>query len=458
MDTQSLIKQKKSFLAVIAEDATHSLSPFMHSVISKHTNCKIPYYALSIPKERLEEEIPALMQYAKGLNITIPYKNIVLPYLNKVEQDALNINAVNTIAKQDNLLKGFNTDIAGFIDTLAHFGIVTQGAKALVLGSGGVSRAMAYALLKMGARVYMASRHKTISLPECLSKVKLVSYDQIDYSVNIIANGTPVGMDRVQKKNLISLQEFSSLSFVFDSIYTPYYTPLLQQALRLNIPCANGLFMLLAQGLHSRIIWSYPSVDKDVINKIYQSMQIHLLSKELQKTNIKSIALGGFMGVGKSYIGKELAKLIGFNYIDLDKVIEAKHGKIADIFATKGEQAFRAIEAKELEKINFDNTVLSLGGGVLISDKLANLIKSQAFVIAINRPFEDILTNIAGDIAIRPLASSHEQLKELYYMRNRAYKLNSHISIDATMDKEANIIQILASAIYENNKLPKNYS
>jgi len=447
MDIKELTSKKQQFYAVIAEDASHSLSPFMHKIINKYTESSTPYYAISVKEHNLQQDILSLMKYAKGLNVTIPYKSAVLPYLDRSEQDALAINAVNTIAKKGSLLYGFNTDILGFKDTLAYYNIAVQDKKAVVLGSGGVSKAIAYTLLAEGATVYMASRQQNIALPNSLSKVKLTGYNEIDSNMNIIINGTPVGMARIKEKSLVSLKDFSQLSFVLDSIYTPFFTPLLRQADSLGIPYANGLFMLLAQGVRSRSIWGDAKISLPELESIFQEMQVHLLSKELQKSNIKCIALGGFMGVGKTFIGKELAAAVGYKFIDLDKQIEDKYRPISEIFACDGEEYFRQIEEKELKSLELSNVVISLGGGILASDKLASWLKERAFLINIQRPFEDIVKNIGKDTS-RPLAANHKDLEQLYYMRKEAYKGKAHINIEATMDVRQNIIEILKRIIY----------
>ena len=451
MDIKKILDKKQQFYAVVAEDASHSFSPFMHTMINRHTNSSIPYYAISLKESSLKQDILDLLLYAKGINVTIPYKSLVLPYLDKVEQSAIDINAVNTIVKKECLLYGYNTDILGFKDTLAYYGIDVKDKKATVLGSGGVSKAIAYTLINLGASVEIVSRQADIVLPDSLSKARLVKYNEINLNTDILINGTPVGMDRIKKKSLVDLKDFSKLSFVFDSIYTPYFTPLLSQALSLGIPCANGLFMLLAQGAHSRILWGDSALSSTELDDIFQTMQLHLLSKESKHSNIKCIALGGFMGVGKTYIGAELADAIGYKFLDLDKEIEKKHGPIAKIFADYGEEYFRKIEEKELKSLTLDSTVLSLGGGVLASSKLADWAKQHTFVVNIQRPFVDIVKNI-GKSSSRPLASDRKDLEQLYYMRKDAYKKGSHISIDATMDTRQNIIEILKQVIYASSR------
>lgn len=439
MNINKLATSRSPFYAVIAEDSSHSLSPLLHTLINTQIGCNIPYYALDVKEQDLASSIEALVKWSKGLNVTIPYKSTVIPYLDIISESAKAVGAVNTIWLKNGLLYGDNTDIIGFKDTLAYFNINPRGKKALILGSGGVSRAIAFALLADGASVSMASRDSSLTLPAALQKVEVVNYNKLDYEIDILINGTPVGMDRIEQKKLVNLQDFLYLQFVFDSIYTPYYTPLLLCAQKLDIPFANGLYMLIAQGIASRAIWgSAPPVN---VKDIYQSMQLHLLGKETRVHN-KPIVLGGFMGVGKSFLGKELASLLDYRFIDLDKMIEQKYGKISEIFALQGEQAFRNIEKKELLALELDKTVLALGGGVLANTHLAKWLAERGIVINIDRSYEDILLNIKDD-NIRPLAQDKNRLHQLYLERKGIYQTNSHFTLPATMDKKANIISLL---------------
>ncbi|MGI6213987.1 MAG: shikimate kinase [Christensenellales bacterium] len=444
MDIEKLKNLAAPFYAVIAKDVSHSLSPFLHALINKQTGSDIPYYALSVQEEELGGTLAALKKYGKGINVTIPYKSAVIPYLDTLSEQAAAIGAVNTIAKKGDRLYGCNTDIQGFIDTLAYYNVRAEGKKALVLGGGGVSKAIAYALLSLGASVEIASRSKDTPLPQALSKVKLAGYDEIDYDAEILVNGTPVGMRRIAQSSLVSLKDFPKMRFVFDSVYTPFYTPLLLEAESAGLACANGLYMLISQGIASRVIWGdAPPSD---LSAIYRAMQTRLLSNEVKSAG-NPIVLGGFMGVGKSYLGKELARHLSYRFVDLDTEIEKKHGPISDIFARKGEAEFRRIEKEELFALDFNEAVVSLGGGVLASSQLAQWLRQKACVINIARPFADIEANIGKD-TLRPLAGNRENLYRLYTQRKDLYITNSHATFNATMDETENIIGLLKIAVY----------
>lgn len=446
MQAKDIINHQKPFLGVIAEDASHSLSPFLHKELNKYMDTDIPYYAFDILKENFNSDLELILKSAKGINVTIPYKTDVIKYLHFLADDANAVNAVNTIDLSNEVFKGYNTDITGFWDTLMQNKVSLKGKKIIILGTGGVSVAIAYAAKKKGGIVTLVTRNIDRADSALKKDYCITDYNSVDYSSEILINGTPVGMERVKESCLVDLASFTKLEFVFDSVYNPFYTPLILSAKERKIKFDNGLYMLLAQGYHSRLIWGDKKISDDALQEVYQKLKIRMLAVQTKKKE-KLITLCGFMGTGKSYLGKKLAVNLGYDFIDLDEVIESKHGKISEIFDNQGEVKFREMELECVKSVTRDNVVLALGGGAIINDELASYLRERSVVVNLSRPISDIIKNI-GNCSNRPLARDGNKLKELYNQRKNKYEINSHHTVELGYNDILNLEKILLAILY----------
>ena len=333
----------------------------------------------------------------RGFNVTIPYKKDVLPFLDEVSSEAIEMGAVNTVLNKNGKLYGFNTDVDGVEYTFKRKGINLLSKKVLILGTGGASKAVYYVCKKHGAECIFVSRNGEIKYQNC--------YDVS--GVDIVVNATPVGMYPLVDKTPIDLSKFDKLEFVFDLIYNPQKTLLIKQAEELNILHSNGLPMLVEQALKAQDIWlSKTHTEKDTEEIISRLCNYKL-----------NVALMGMPGCGKSTVGKALADSLGKEFIDLDEEITLCKGKTpAEIITELGEDKFRDIETEVLSKIAIKSgAVISLGGGAVIREENRRVLSLNAVTVYIKKD----LALLESDN--RPL-SKKVGVSELYKQRKEFYE------------------------------------
>ena len=238
---------------LIGEKLGHSYSKPIHEKLADYT------YEL-IPLSR--EEFPKFMESRdfKAINVTIPYKKAVIPYLDELDEQARKIGAVNTIVNRGGYLTGYNTDYLGFIYMMKSNGINPEGMKTLCLGSGGAAQAIITALKLLGAReVLVVSRSgndNTISYEECIKN---------HTDADIIVNTTPVGMYPDVDASPLDLTPFTSCKAVLDIIYNPETTKLTAQARELGMKGITGLSMLTAQAKYACELFLGKKIDDSVL-------------------------------------------------------------------------------------------------------------------------------------------------------------------------------------------------
>ncbi|MBR5915230.1 MAG: shikimate kinase [Spirochaetia bacterium] len=358
----------------------HSYSPFIHSLLGS-----VPYEPASLRPEELGSFIKA-GDFA-GLNVTIPYKKAVVPYLDHIAPEAKTIGAVNTIVRREDGLWGYNTDCFGFLYAAEHAGISLKGKKVLVLGSGGASAGVQAAAAGAGAAEVLV-----------VSRTGALNYGNVyeESGAEVIVNATPVGMYPQNRGKLLELSRFGSCCGVIDLVYNPLYTPLLLDARELGLPFSNGLSMLVAQAKYASDLFQGIQRPDSIIEGI--------LDKTLKK--VQNIVLIGMPGCGKSTIGKRLAAQQGKKFVDTDDLVEQKAGKsIPDIFAQDGEASFRALEAEVIETVGKENgQVIATGGGSVLNLENVRNLKQNGTVVFIKRDLDKLAKegrplSIGGDLA-----------------------------------------------------------
>ena len=376
---------------LIGEHLGHSYSPFIHSLLGSS-----PYELKSLRPDELGPFIKE-GDFA-GLNVTIPYKKAVVPYLDHIAPEAKTIGAVNTIVRRPDGLWGYNTDYFGFLYAAAHAGIRLKGKKVLVLGSGGASAGVQAAAAGAGAAQVLV-----------VSRTGVLNYENVyqESGAEVIVNATPVGMYPQNRGKLLELSRFRSCCGVIDLVYNPLYTPLLLDARELGIPFSNGLSMLVAQAKYASDLFQGIQRPDSIIEDI--------LDKTLQK--VQNIVLIGMPGCGKSTIGKNMAAQQGKRFVDTDTLVEQKAGKsIPDIFAQDGEAAFRALEAEVIEAVGKENgQVIATGGGAVLNLENVRNLRQNGTVIFIKR---DINKLARGG---RPLSQAQD-LEAMYKERLPFYE------------------------------------
>lgn len=340
-----------------------------------------------------------------GFNVTIPYKQAVIPCLDWISDEAREIGAVNTVVKRDDKLFGYNTDCYGMERAMKENGIELSGKKVAVLGSGGTSKCAVYIARKAGAREV-----KVVSRSGEYNYESLYSDD-----VEVIINTTPVGMFPSVNESPVDLTKLKSVGAVYDAIYNPLTTFLVSVAKKLALPSSNGLSMLIYQGIRAYELYTDTKCEYIVAQNIYNS----ILSEK------RNIVLVGMPGCGKSTYGKAISKVLKREFIDTDYVFEKAYGATPkEVILLKGEKAFRDMESEVIlgvsEKLG---KVIATGGGAVLREENRRLLKANGIVIFIDRDIS--LLSTRG----RPLSEEYG-VGALYKARYPIYSEMADITIN----------------------------
>ncbi len=400
-----------SMYGLLGEHLPHSFSPQIHNALGN------PDYALF---EKTSDEVESFLKEKSfnGINVTIPYKKTVIPFLDVISPEAEKIGAVNTITVRDGKLCGDNTDYFGFVYMLQKSGVTVKDKKVVVLGGGGASATVQAVLRDFGAKEIIVVDLNTEN-----------NYDNLylHYDGEVIVNTTPVGMYPNNLKALVNLDDFKNLSGVLDVVYNPLKTKLILDAEERNIPCATGLSMLVAQAKKAHEIFFDTTVDTSICEKI---------EKELYD-QMCNIVLVGMAGCGKSTVGKALAEKLGKTLVDTDETVtKAENKPIPEIFAEQGEDYFRQCESAAVILAGKEKSqIIATGGGVVTRAENYKPLKQNGIIVFINRDADLLPTN--G----RPLSQMHG-VKALYEQRMPLYRNFADIEIDGngTIDEVANKI------------------
>ena len=388
----------------------HSFSPLIHSYLGEYD-----YALFETEPEDLADFL--LQGDWDGLNVTMPYKKTVIPYLDELTPIARQLGAVNTILRRNGKLVGHNTDYRGFHALLLRSGLSPAGKKCLVLGSGGASAVAKAALEELGGNVVIISRNGENH------------YGNLERhrDAAIIVNATPVGMYPNNGETPVCLDLFQSLEGVLDLIYNPANTQLLLDAQSRDLVTMNGLWMLVAQAKEAAEWFTDSSITDSKIRDIHAS-----LSAQMQ-----NIILIGMPGCGKSAIGQRLSTLLGRKFVDTDSRIEALAQKtISEIFAQDGEDVFRQWETKVLTDCTKESgLVIATGGGCVTKPENHPLLKQNSHIIWLQRQIHLLPNN--G----RPLSQAGD-LSVMYQARKPLYQhlAQNTIENNGSLDHAVNAI------------------
>ena len=398
----------------------HSYSKIIHEAV-----CGYSYELHPLPTEK---EAHAFMQAKafKAINVTIPYKKLVIPYCDEVEPRAAAIGAVNTVVNRDGKLYGYNTDYTGFAYLARCHGVKFAGAVVLVLGTGGTHNTVTAVCQDAGAKqVLTASR---------TGKDGALTYEKAQQhpEINIIINTTPAGMyPNVGVCNL-DVAAMPGLEAVVDVVYNPNKTELILRAEDAGVPVAvGGLEMLVAQAVYAAEYF---------LGRKFEDApgEVRRITAALRRETL-NIALVGMPSCGKSTLGRLLAKQLGRPLVDLDEeIVKADGRSIPDIFAAEGEEGFRAKEAAQIARFGKEKgLVLSCGGGAVKRAENVRALRQNGVVLFIDRPVEALA--VGGN---RPLSSSAEALRTMEAQRRPLYLA----AADAVISNTGTLAEALAAA------------
>ena len=388
---------------LIGEKLGHSFSKTIHEMIADYK------YEL---KEIKKEDFKSFMEKKdfKCINVTIPYKKDVIPYLYFSSDEAKKIGAVNTIINKDGKLYGYNTDYYGLKLLIEKQNVNLTDKKVLVLGTGGTSLTAKAVLNDLNvSKIYQASRQEDEDY---------ISYDDIYYyDINYIVNTTPVGMYPKNSGCLVDVTKFKNLIGLVDVIYNPLNTNLVLSGKEASLKSNGGLYMLIAQAVFEIKLFKNIEIEDSVIDEVY-----HKLLKE--KLNI---ALIGMPSCGKTTIAKKLSKMLNKELFDSDTLIENKVGlEIKDYIKNNGEAKFREVEKEVIEEVSkHNNSIISTGGGVILNKINMTNLKQNSIVVFVDRALE-LLTPTKS----RPLTSNYSDLKKKYDERIDLYRGYSDVIVD----------------------------
>ena len=376
----------------IGEHLAHSFSKEIHNRIAPYS-----YEICEVAREDLESFM--MKRDFRAINVTIPYKEAVIPFLHFIDDTAKSIGAVNTIVNKDGRLYGYNTDFMGMSALASRIGIDFTGRKVLVLGTGGTSKtAVAVAKSKGAAEVITVSRSQGVTYE--IAK-------ELHADAEIIINTTPSGMYPNNDSSPIDVNDYPKLEAVLDAVYNPLETKLVHAARAKGIKAECGLYMLVAQAVFASEKFLEKTYDSSVTDTVFRDVL-------LQKQNI---VLTGMPGSGKTTVGKIIASVTGRKFIDTDEIIVSKHGEITGIFEKYGEKTFRDMESEAIREAGRNcGCVIATGGGAVLREENVAELKINGKIFFIDRPLSDLLPT-----EDRPLARDADAIRKRYEERYGIY-------------------------------------
>lgn len=390
---------------LIGEKLGHSFSKEIHELPGRYE-----YELIEIPRDELEAFIRG--RDYDGLNVTIPYKQAVMPYLDEISELASDIGAVNTIVNRDGKLTGYNTDFGGMEMLVKRIGTDISGRKVFIAGSGGTSLTAEKVCKRLGAacavRASRSGRNGALTYEE--------AYRQCADAALLI-NTTPAGMYPDTGSVPLDIDRFAQPEGLMDVIYNPLRTGLVQEARAKGLRAENGLYMLVAQAMLAAELFTGEPVDAAETERIYD----HLLSGK------RSIVLTGMPGSGKTTLGRMLADSLGRELIETDEEIVREAGMpIREIFERYGEKYFRDLESDVIRRASErGGRVISTGGGAVLREENVTALRMNGTIVFLNRPPESL--SPTGD---RPLADDTGKIKALYGKRYPVYRETADLIVD----------------------------
>lgn len=402
---------------LIGKKLGHSYSKEIHNKIGKYD-----YQLKEISPESLSDFMST--KAFKGINVTIPYKQDVIPFLSYIDDSAKKIGAVNTVVNKNGELYGYNTDFIGLKRLIENNGYELKNKKVLILGTGGTSKTATAVAQDLGA--------KDILIVSRTAGNNTITYEQaqnVHNDAQIIINTTPCGMFPQIELVAIDITNFTQLQGVIDVVYNPLRTKLVIQAQQKGIKAIGGLYMLVQQAISA----SEYFFDKQIQNEIGQNIFTKLLKDK------QNIVLTGMPGSGKTTTGSHLSKMLNREFYDTDVEITKRFGKTpALIIQEQGEEFFRQKECEVCAELaTKTGIIIATGGGAILREENVIHFKQNGIIFFINRNIQNILPT-----KDRPLSNNKAKLMEVYNKRLPVYKQTADFEIISDENIEHTIQKI----------------
>jgi len=403
---------------LLGEKLTHSFSKEIHEKLGNYD-----YELIELPADQVGTFLKN--RDFCGINVTIPYKETVIPYLDVISDVAERVGAVNTVVNRGGKLFGYNTDYIGMKALIGRAGLDLRGKKVLILGTGGTAKTARTVASDAGAAEIL-----TVSRS---SKAGSVTYGEVlshHLDAQIIINTTPSGMYPDCEAKPLSVSNFDSLCGIIDAVYNPLRTNLVLDGRERGINAEGGLFMLVMQAVAA----AEKFLDSPVPEKICGDVFADILASR------ENIVLTGMPGCGKSTVGRAI-KLDGFEFVDTDAEIEKRCAcSIKELIAAKGEEYFRDLESEVvLDAASKSRRIISTGGGAVLREKNVRALKRNGKIFFIDAPLSRLRATDS-----RPLSNTEDKLKKLYAERLGIYRAVADVTVPDMETAEAEAEYILS--------------
>ncbi|MBR5055808.1 MAG: hypothetical protein IKX03_01280 [Bacteroidales bacterium] len=401
---------------LIGEHLGHSFSKEIHEALSGEE-----YTLREVAPDELVDFLTK--REFRGINVTIPYKEAVLPFIDGISEEAAAIGAVNTIVNRSGKLIGYNTDYFGLKALVARSGITFARRNVLILGAGGAAKTAEALARDLGA----GSVTHAVRNPRTEGQIAIGSIDSNNV-YEILINATPVGMFPNCEGRIVNLSLFHHLQGVIDLVYNPLRSNLVLDARAAAIPAEGGLLMLVAQAVRAQEIFRDITLPEGTVEEIY--------AKQMRARS--NIVLTGMPSSGKTTLGRMLSERTGRELIDTDEMVRKASGRsIPEIFATDGEMEFRRLECEAIREASALNSVIiATGGGAILDPANIGRLRRNGHIYLVNRDFERLTPT-----ADRPLSQDSETLRRLFEVRRQAYLNAADTIIDNNGSPEEAIAQ-----------------
>lgn len=428
--------------AVTGAPVLHSKSPLIFNSLFRELAIDAVYTRLAAHKP-LEALFLSRKLSLCGMNVTAPFKESIMTFLDSVDQAADTIGAVNTIVRETNRLRGYNTDHIGVTESLKKENITISGKKCAVLGAGGAGRAAAYGLTKEGGDVTLVNRTYEKAF---LAAAHLGCRSERISSLETLLQKAEIFVSTLAADVDIIPQEWLHAGLVIlDANYKK--SPLSAKAEAVGCRLLKGEEWLLNQAIPAFRLFFFTQPAMEIPPPVLDSIRRSILAPTVT-TKPKNISLVGFMGSGKSAIGRALAAKMGFTFLDVDEYIEKQAGlAIPEIFKNEGESGFRTRETAALNELLTRQTgmVFGCGGGAILRPENRDLLHTHSLTVWLYATIKTTLRRVPpGTRPLLDVENPTDTAREILTGRLPSYAR----AADMVVSSE-NRIEEVAEKIYE---------